>query len=34
MDMMAATHSAAGMAGGFLLTLFLVGIALFFWAKS
>jgi hypothetical protein len=33
MDMMAATHDAAGMAGGFLLALFLGGIALFFLAK-
>jgi hypothetical protein len=33
MDMMAATHSAASMAGSFLFALFLGGIALFFWAK-
>jgi hypothetical protein len=34
MDMMAATHSAVGMAGGFLLVLFLAAVALFFWARS
>ena len=33
MDMMAATHGAASMAGGFLLALFLGGVALFFWAR-
>jgi hypothetical protein len=33
MGMMAATHGAAMMAGGFLLALFLGGVALFFWAR-
>jgi hypothetical protein len=32
MSMMAATHDAVGMAGGFLLMLFLAGVALFVWA--
>jgi hypothetical protein len=33
MDMMAATHGAAMMAGGFLVALFLGGIALYLWAR-
>jgi hypothetical protein len=32
MSMMAATHGAINMAGGFLLMLFLAGVALFLWA--
>jgi hypothetical protein len=31
--MMAATHVAAGMAGSFLLALFVTGLALFWWAQ-
>jgi hypothetical protein len=33
MDMMAATHAAAGLASGFLAVLFFAGVALYFWAR-
>lgn len=33
MSMMAATQGAAAMTGGFLLALFLGGIALYLWAR-
>ncbi len=33
MAMMAATHAAVGLASGFLATLFLAGIGLYFWAR-
>lgn len=33
MAMMAATHAAAGIASGFLVMLFLGGVALYFWAR-
>lgn len=33
MEMMAASHAAAGIAGGFLLLLFAAGVALFLWAR-
>ncbi len=31
--MMAATHAAAGLAGGFLLLLFGAGVVLYLWAR-
>ena len=31
--MMAATHAAAGIAGGFLLLLFIAGLGLYFWGR-
>jgi hypothetical protein len=31
--MMAATHSAVGVAGSFLFALFIAGVALFWWAQ-
>jgi hypothetical protein len=34
MAMMEATHAAAGIAGGFLILLFLAGIALYFWGRT
>lgn len=34
MAMMAATEAAAGLAGGFLLLVFLAGIGLYFWARG
>ncbi len=33
MEMMAATHAAAGFAGGFLALLFLGGVGLYLWAR-
>ncbi len=33
MNMMAATHEAAILAGGFTLALFLIGVVLFAWAR-
>ena len=33
MGMMAATHAAAGIAGGFLLLLFIAGLGLYFWGR-
>jgi hypothetical protein len=33
MEMMAATHAAAGLAGGFLVLLFALGVGLYLWAR-
>ena len=33
MEMMAATHAAIGLAGGFLAMLFLGGVGLYLWVR-
>lgn len=33
MNMMAAAHMAVGFAGGFVALVFLVGVALYLWAR-